>query len=117
MTDQQIKLSKLQTRLFGGSASGEAQIDNWLHSIPPPQAGKAAKGGQDLPVIGVFHPPAKKGAVKTKGPGVLVGTVRIRVRDFSNRDVATALSKNTQALSRVCTAVAIPGLLATASKE
>jgi translocation and assembly module TamB len=109
VTDQQIKLSKLQTRLFGGSASGEAQIDNWLHSIPPPQAGKAAKGGQDLPVIGVFHPPAKKGAVKPKGPGVLVGTVRIRVRDFSAGDVAAALSTPAHTLGHFRPAGVIAG--------
>ncbi len=36
VTDQQIKLSKLQGRLLGGSVAGDAQVDNWLHSIPLP---------------------------------------------------------------------------------
>ena len=43
LTDQQIKLSKLQGKLFGGSISGDAQIDNWLHSVPPPLSDKTGK--------------------------------------------------------------------------
>ena len=38
ITDEQIKLSKLQGKLLGGSFTGDAQVDNWLHSIPPPAA-------------------------------------------------------------------------------
>jgi len=90
VTDQQIKLSKLQAKVFGGTANGDAQIDNWLHSIPPP-TGKTPKGGQDLAEIGVFRPPTKK-AGKTKFPGVQTGAVRIRLRDVSAGDVAAALS-------------------------
>ncbi len=36
VTDEQIKLSKLQGKLFGGSFTGDAQVDNWLHGIPLP---------------------------------------------------------------------------------
>ena len=49
ITDDQIKLSKLQGKLLGGSFTGDAQVDNWLHSIPPPAA--TAKKRQDLPVV------------------------------------------------------------------
>src|ERR1035441_2262614 len=34
VTDEQIKLWKLQGKLFSGSFTGEAQVDNWLHSVP-----------------------------------------------------------------------------------
>src|SRR5208337_5297249 len=48
VTDQQIKLSKLQGKLLGGGFTGDAQVDNWLHSVPPPAPGKAKKGGEEL---------------------------------------------------------------------
>jgi len=96
VTDQQIKLSKLQAKVFGGSAAGDAQIDNWLHSVPPAPPGKAKVGREDLPMISAYRPPAKnatgrKGA-KQKLPGVQTGTVHIRLRDLSADDVAAALS-------------------------
>ena len=44
VTDEQIKLSKLQGKLFGGSFAGDAQVDNWLHSIPLLLAGQGEEG-------------------------------------------------------------------------
>jgi translocation and assembly module TamB len=91
VTDQQIKLSKLQGKLFSGSFAGDAQVDNWLHSIPPPQASKTAKkGGENIAEIHAARPPLKKGE-KAKEPGVQSGTVHLRVRDVSARDLAAAL--------------------------
>ena len=37
ITDEQIRLSRLQGKLLGGSFTGDVQVDNWLHSIPPPE--------------------------------------------------------------------------------
>jgi translocation and assembly module TamB len=90
VTDQQIKLSKLQGKVFAGSVSGDAQIDNWLHSIPPPPAGKAQKGRENLPMITAARPPTGKGA-KEKPPGVQTGVVHLRLRDISAAEVAQAL--------------------------
>ena len=42
VTDEQIKVWKLQGKLFGGSFTGDAQVDNWLHSVPP-SPGKARR--------------------------------------------------------------------------
>jgi translocation and assembly module TamB len=98
VTDQQIKLSKFQAKVFGGTANGDAQIDNWLHSIPPP-GGKAKTGREDMAEIGVYRPPTKKGQ-KSKLPGVQTGIVRIRVRDVSAGDVAAALSVPAHPLGR-----------------
>ena len=91
VTDDQIKLSKLQGKLLGGSVTGEAQIDNWLHSIPPPMVAKAKKGSDNLAVITAARPPARKGE-KVKLPGVQSGTVHLRVRDVSAAEVASALN-------------------------
>ena len=90
VTDQQIKLSKVQGKVFGGSFTGEAQIDNWLHSIPLTSGGGLKKGGQELPVISAARPPTKKGE-KEKRPGVQTGAVHLRLRDVSAGEVAAAL--------------------------
>ena len=99
VTDQQIKLAKLQARGFGGAFSGDAQVDNWLHSIPLPPAGKVKKGAENMAIITAARPPAKKN-VKEKVPGVQVGTVHLRLRDVSASEVATAANVGTHPLGR-----------------
>jgi translocation and assembly module TamB len=89
VSDEQIKLSKLQGKLLSGSFTGDAQVDNWLHSIPMPAPGKMRR--QDLPTISVARPPAKKGE-KLKQPGVQSGAIRLRVKDISVGETATALN-------------------------
>lgn len=92
LTDEQIKLSRLQGKLFGGSFSGDAQVDNWWRSIPA-SAAKANKGTENFPVITAARPPAKKGE-KAKLPGVQTGTIHLRVRDFSAAEMAGAVDTN-----------------------
>jgi translocation and assembly module TamB len=99
VTDQQFKLSRLQGKLFGGSFSGDAQVDNWLHSIPPPPQSKAQIGRPDLPIITAARPPARKG-VKEKSPGVQTGVVHLRLRDVSAGDVVAALDVPAHRLGR-----------------
>jgi translocation and assembly module TamB len=99
ITDDQIKLSKLQAKLLGGSVVGDAQIDNWLHSIPPPAAVKVKKGTENLAVITAARPVAKKGE-KAKLPGVQSGVVHLRVRDVSAAEVASALNVPSHPLGR-----------------
>jgi translocation and assembly module TamB len=89
LSDDQIKLSKLEGKLFGGSFTGEAQVDHWLHSIPAPR-GKATKGAENMPIITAVRPPVKKGE-KAKSPGVETGSVHLRMRDFSAAEMAAAL--------------------------
>jgi len=90
VTDQQIKLSKMQGKLFGGSVAGDAQVDNWLHNVPLLAAAKTKKGQEDLPVVTAAQPPAKKGE-KRKVPGVESGVVRVRLRDVSAAEMAAAV--------------------------
>jgi translocation and assembly module TamB len=99
VTDEQIKLWKLQGKLLGGSVAGDAQVDNWLHSIPPPPPGKMKKGTENLPVIAAARPPAKKGE-KVKLPGVQSGAVRLRLRDVSAGEMALALDVPAHKLGR-----------------
>ena len=99
ITDQQIKLSKLQGNALGGSFTGDAQVDNWLHSLPPAIAAKMKKVGEDVAVISAARPPAKKGE-KLKSPGVQVGSVRLRVRDVSAADLVSAIDLPTHRIGK-----------------
>ena len=99
VTDEQIKLWKLQGKLFSGSFTGEAQVDNWLHSVPLPPAGRAKQGRDDLPVITAARPPAKKGE-RAKLPGVQSGAVHLRLRDVSAGEMAVALDVPAHPLRR-----------------
>jgi translocation and assembly module TamB len=100
ITDEQVKLSKLQGKLFGGSVTGDAQVDNWLHSVPPPPVGKTAKkGNENLPVVSAARPRSVKGP-RPKLPGVRTGVVHLRARDVSAGDVAAALNVPAHPLGR-----------------
>ena len=87
LTEDQLKLQKLQGKLLGGTFAGDAQVDNWLHSIPPP---RSETKKEELPTIGVARPPARRGA-KSKPLGMQSGTVRLRLRDVSVAETAVAL--------------------------
>ena len=90
LTDDQIKIQKLQGKALGGSVTGDAQVENWLHNIPLPSAEKAKSKKEDLPVIGVARPVPKKGE-KLKSLGVQSGAVHLRLREISVAETATAL--------------------------
>jgi len=99
VTDQQIKLSKLQGKMFGGSFTGDAQVDNWLTSVPPSSNKANKKSGEEMAVIQAARPPAKKGE-KEKSPGVQAGAVHLRLRDVSAGDIAKALDTPAHPLGR-----------------
>jgi translocation and assembly module TamB len=91
VNDQQIKLSKLQGKVLAGNFAGEALVDNWLHNIPPASAGKSKKGGGgEEAVITAIRPPLKKGE-KPRMAGVQTGTIHLKVRDLSAREIAASL--------------------------
>lgn len=89
INDQQIKLSKLQGKVFAGFFSGDALVDNWLHNIPPLSAGKTKKGPETA-VITAIRPPLKKGE-KPREAGVQTGVVHLKGRDLSAREIAASL--------------------------
>jgi translocation and assembly module TamB len=98
ITEQQIKLWKLQGKLFGGSFAGDAQVDNWLHSLPMP-TGKGKTGREDIAIISAARPPPKK-SEKPKPPGIQSGVLHLRVRDVSAAEMAIALDVSSHPLRR-----------------
>ena len=97
ITDQELRLSKLQGKLFGGSFSGDAQVQNWLHSIPPP---KIKKVGEEEAVITAARPSPKKGQKQPKLPGVQQGAVHLRVRDILASETVAAVDVPAHPLTR-----------------
>ena len=97
VTDEQIKLSKLRGNILGGTFNGDAQIDNWLHSVPLPPRGKTGK--EELPVIAAARPPTKKGE-KQKVAGVQSGAIHLKLRDVSVGETASALDVPAHPLGR-----------------
>ena len=97
ITNQQIKLAKLQGKLLGGTFAGDAQVDNWLHSVALPK--KEKEKNEDIAVISAGKPPAKKGE-KPKVAGVQSGLVRIRLRDIAVSEAAKAVDVPAHPLGR-----------------
>ena len=106
VSDQEIKLSKLQGKLLGGSFTGDAQIDNWLYGAPlspaerraAKKAGSRTAAGQEMAVITAARP--QKGPPAKKMPEVETGVVRLRVRDISAGEMASALNSPAHPLGR-----------------
>ncbi len=100
VSDQQISLSKIQGRVFGGTFTGDGQVTNWLHSIPlkQPSGGtgfrenrrEIPQGAPGLPII-TAERPSVSNAGKEKLPGVQSGTVSLRLRDLSAAELEAAL--------------------------
>ncbi len=103
VTDQQIKLSKLQGKLLGGSYAGDAQVDNWLQAAPYFSSSQAAKNqaavkkGQEIAIITAGRTPGK--GAQEKLPGVQAGSIRLRLRDLSVAEIASSLQSRAQAVS------------------
>jgi translocation and assembly module TamB len=95
ITDQQLKLSKVQGKILGGSFAGDAQVDNWMH--PVAATGKNQK--PEMPVITAARPALKKGE-KPKLPQVQNGIVHLRVRDVSIADTTAAFDVPAHPLRR-----------------
>jgi len=97
VTDKQFNVSKLQGKILGGTFTGDAQVENWLHSIPLPPGAKGKR--EDVAVITATKPQVRS-AEKAKVPGVQSGNVRIRVHDVSVAELASALDVKAHPLGR-----------------
>jgi translocation and assembly module TamB len=121
LTDQQIKVSKIQGKVLGGSFTGDAQIANWLHSTPfkveRASAGSLGlkEGNPDEAIISVERPTVRN-AGKEKLPGIQSGIVHLRVRDISVAEVASALNRPAHRLGRFRPAGSAAGMVDAAWK-
>jgi len=86
-TDQELKLSKIQGRIFGGSFSGETDIQHWL--APAQHLSAATKKEMEIPTVSAAksHSTAKPKALLAQS-----AVVSLRLHDLSVDDVAAALN-------------------------
>jgi translocation and assembly module TamB len=91
VTDKELKLSKLQARIFGGSVSGDAEIDQWL--APWQHLSPSARKNLETATISAA-PPSKAGpkTPKTKPPAIQSAFVLLHMHDLSAEDIAAALN-------------------------
>ncbi len=97
ITDKQLNLSKLQGKILGGSFTGDAQIDNWLHSTPLPSVSKGKR--EEMAVITAAKPQVKS-AERAKTPGVQTGVLHLKLKDVSVAEVASALDVKAHPLGK-----------------
>jgi translocation and assembly module TamB len=91
VSDQQLKLTRLQGKMFDGSFSGEAELNQWL--APAQHLSPAAKRALETAVISAA-PPLKKGtrpAPKSREPAIQMARISLRFRDLSTGELLSSL--------------------------
>ena len=94
ITDRQITFSKLQGRVLGGNISGDARVENWLHSVPLSEAEKRIRRSavnDNVAVITAVHPRSGKKSAAPEPPKIQTGVVHLRLRDLSDEGLAASL--------------------------
>jgi translocation and assembly module TamB len=106
LTDQQLKLSRLQGKIFGGSVTGDAELNQWL--APAQHLSPVARKNLDTAVISAA-PPLNKSGQKIanrkpslpKAPAIQTAIVMVRLRDLSVEDLVGALTTAAHPISRL----------------
>jgi translocation and assembly module TamB len=97
VTDQQLKLSRMQGRIFSGSFTGDAELNQWLAASQ--HLSPAAQKSLETAIISAAPPLnssgqkiiARKPSVP-KPPGIQSALIQLRLRDLSAEDLAVALN-------------------------
>ena len=114
VTDQQLKLSRLQGKMFGGSFSGDAELNQWL--APAQHLSPAARKSLQTATISAAPPPLKKStgkAAKPKPPAIQNALITLHLRDLSAEDLAVALNSPAHPFPRFHPAASASGALET----
>jgi len=111
VTDQQLKLSKLQARIFGGSVTGDAEVNQWL--APDQHLSAAARKSLETAVISAAPPHIKKlgQPPKPKTPAIQSAAVQLHLRDLSADSLALALNEPAHPFPRFHPAGAASGAI------
>jgi translocation and assembly module TamB len=118
ISDQQLKLSKLQGKIFGGSFTGDAEIDQWL--APSQHLSTAVRKSLETAVMSAAPPLNKSGQKVSnrkppppKPPAIQNAFVLLRMHDLSTQDLVGALTAPVHPLSRLHPAGSASGTLET----
>jgi translocation and assembly module TamB len=91
LNDQQIKLSKLQGKLWDGNFTGDVQIDNWQNRTPESKSARSSRLNEDMPIVTALRPQKNKNE-KGKPSELQTGVVHLRLRDISAAGMVAALN-------------------------
>jgi translocation and assembly module TamB len=114
VTDEQLKLSKLQGKILGGSFTGDAEVNQWL--TPEQHLSPSAKKNLNTAVISAAPPLNKlrqQQPPKLKPAAVQNAIISLRLRDISAEDLAIALNANAHPLPDFHLAALASGTLET----
>jgi len=117
VSDQELKLSRLQGRIFGGSFTGDAEWNHWL--APEQHLSPAAKKNLETATISAAPPLNKSGqktakpAVAPKPPPIQTAQIVLHLRDLSAADLSVALNAPEHPLSLLHPAGSASGNLET----
>jgi translocation and assembly module TamB len=91
VTDQQLKLSKLQGKIFGGSVVGDAEWNQWLS--PDQHLSATARKTLETAVISAARPlnKSRQPTSKPKPTPIQNAAIVLRLRDVSAEELANAL--------------------------
>jgi translocation and assembly module TamB len=93
VTEQNLHLDKLEGKILGGSFAGDVEVDQWL--TPPEHLSAAARKILETATISAARPrqnAARPTAAKAKSSIIQIGLIRIRLRDLSGEEIASALN-------------------------
>lgn len=90
ITDQALKFSKIQGRIFGGSFTGDAEWNQWL--APGQHLTAGMKKILETATISAAPPTRKTAPVKPRIQGIQNAVVTLRLRDIWADSLASALN-------------------------
>jgi translocation and assembly module TamB len=97
ITDRQLKLSKLQGKIFAGSFTGDAELNQWL--APEQHISAAARKNLETATISAAPSSAalapnksRQPTVKPKPPAIQSAFILLHLHDISAQDLALALN-------------------------
>lgn len=92
VSDQQLKFSKLQGKIFGGSFTGDAELNQWLATEQ--RLSPTARKNLETAVISAAPPLNKspQSIAKPKPPAIQNALIVLRLRDISAEELAAALN-------------------------
>lgn len=101
VTDQELKLSKFQGKIFSGTFTGDAEWEHWL--APDQRLSPATKKTFETATISAAPPLNKSGQKSTakpapKPPAVQNAFIALKLHDLSADDLLAALGARTQPL-------------------
>ncbi|HWY21859.1 MAG TPA: translocation/assembly module TamB domain-containing protein [Candidatus Acidoferrum sp.] len=115
VTDQQLKLSKLQGKIFGGSFTGDAELNQWL--APAQHLSPNAIKILDTAVISAAPPPplkkSREKAAKPKPQAIQTTVILLHLRDLSAEELAAALNTPAHSFPRFHPAASASGTVET----